>query len=267
MGNSEVGHLNLGAGFRVLQDLPRINQAIADGSFATTPALVKGCRAAHERGGTLHLMGLIGPGGVHAIDDHIIAMVELASDQGLPPERIMLHAFTDGRDTPPRSADRFLPELLARIGDRARLATVIGRYYAMDRDGRWDRTRLAYDAIVFGVGELVPDGDSAIAAAYERGESDEFIRPTVIDGYAGMGNEDVAIHLNFRADRARQLTQALALPDFDAFDRGAHPRDLLVITLTQYQSPDELPVAVAFPPLEIDSLAAHCSVWRARAPA
>ena len=257
MGNSEVGHLNLGAGFRVLQDLPRINEAIATGSFRETPALVSACRAAIERGGSLHLMGLIGPGGIHAIDDHLAAMVELAAAEGLPPERVLLHAFTDGRDTPPRSANRYLPELLAGMQGTATLATVSGRYYGMDRDARWDRTRLAYDAIAHGIGELAEDGEAAIASAYGRGENDEFIRPTVIGPYAGMGSEDVAVHLNFRADRARQLTRALALPEFDAFDRGPRPRDLLVVTLTEYQSPAELPVAVAFGPLVIDSLAAH----------
>ena len=259
MGNSEVGHLNLGAGFRVLQDLPRINRAIEDGSFAATPALVAACRAALERGGSLHLMGLIGPGGIHAIDEHIVAMVELAAAEGLPAGRVLLHAFTDGRDTPPRSAEGFLSELLARFSGRATLATVSGRYYAMDRDGRWDRTRLAYDAIVHGIGELAEGGEGAIAAAHARGIGDEFIVPTVIGGYAGMANEDVVVHLNFRADRARQLSQALALPEFDAFDRGRRPRDLLVTTLTEYQSPAELPVAVAFGPLVIDSLAAHLS--------
>jgi len=257
MGNSEVGHLNLGAGSRVLQDLPRINRAIEDGSFRETPALVAACRAALERGGRLHLMALIGPGGIHAIDDHVVAMVELAAAQGLPPGRVLLHAFTDGRDTPPRSADSYLPALIARIDGRVTLATVIGRYHGMDRDGRWDRTRLAYEAIVHGIGELADSGDAAIGAAYARGESDEFIRPTVIGSYAGMGNEDVAVHLNFRADRARQLTQALALPEFAAFDRGPRPRDLLLTTLTEYQSPDALPVAIAFGPLVIDSLAAH----------
>ena len=257
MGNSEVGHLNLGAGFRVLQDLPRINEAIATGSFRETPALVAACRAALERGGRLHLMGLIGPGGIHAIDEHIVAMVELATAEGLPPDRVLLHAFTDGRDTPPRSADRYLPELLARVEGKATLATVSGRYYAMDRDGRWERTRLAYEAMVHGIGELATDGEAAIAAAYGRGENDEFILPTVIGPYAGMANEDVVVHLNFRADRARQLTQALALPELDNFDRGPRPRDLLVVTLTEYQSLAELPVAVAFGPLIIDSLAAH----------
>ncbi|MGH2418296.1 MAG: 2,3-bisphosphoglycerate-independent phosphoglycerate mutase [Candidatus Limnocylindria bacterium] len=254
MGNSEVGHLNLGAGFRVLQDLPRITAAIADGSFRTTPALVAACRMVREDGGRLHLMGLIGPGGIHAIDEHILATVEVAAAEGLPPDRVLLHAFTDGRDTSPRSAGEFLPALLARIDGRATPATVSGRYYAMDRDGRWERTRLAYDAIVHAVGELAPDAASAIRAAYERGEGDEFIRPTVIDGYAGMADGDVAVHLNFRADRARQMTQALALDHF-----GENPGTIGVTTLTEYQSPTELPVSVAFGPLELDSLAAHLS--------
>ncbi|MCV0403941.1 MAG: 2,3-bisphosphoglycerate-independent phosphoglycerate mutase [Chloroflexi bacterium] len=257
MGNSEVGHLNLGAGFPVLQDLPRINRAIEDGTFGTTRALVEACESALERGTALHLMGLIGPGGIHAIDDHLVAAVELAAAEGLPPDRVLLHAFTDGRDTPPRSADGFLPSLLARIDGRATLATLSGRYYAMDRDGRWVRTRLAYDAIVHAAGERSADGPAAVAAGYARGEGDEFIRPTVIGGYAGMADGDVALHMNFRADRARQLTQALALEDFTAFDRGSRPANLVLVTLTEYQSPAELPVSVAFGPLELDSLAAH----------
>ena len=254
MGNSEVGHLNLGAGFPVLQDLPRVTRAIADGSFRDTPALVEACRIALGRGSRLHLMGLIGPGGVHAIDEHIVATAELAAGEGLGADRVLLHAFTDGRDTPPRSADRYLPALLARLARRATPATVTGRYYAMDRDARWDRTRLAYDAIVHGIGVDAPDAAAAIAAAYARGESDEFIQPTVVDGYGGMADGDVVVHLNFRADRARQLTRALALDTF-----GATPKDLHITTLTEYQSPDELPVAVAFAPLQIDSLAAHLS--------
>jgi 2,3-bisphosphoglycerate-independent phosphoglycerate mutase len=254
MGNSEVGHLNLGAGFRVLQDLPRITAAIADGSFHTTPALVEACRIAREHGGRLHLMGLIGPGGIHAIDEHIVAMAELAADEGLSPDHVFLHAFTDGRDTPPRSAGRYLPDLLARVDGVATPATVSGRYYAMDRDGRWDRTRLAYDAIGHAVGELAPDATTAVTAAYQRGEGDEFVRPTVVDGYAGMADGDVAVHLNFRADRARQLTQALALDHF-----GENTGEFHVTTLTEYQAPAELPVAVAFGPLELDSLAAHLS--------
>lgn len=259
MGNSEVGHLNIGAGFRVLQDLPRINHAIEDGSFGRNPALRRACERALQGGRRLHLMALIGPGGIHAIDDHIVAMVETAAAAGLTGDRVLLHAFTDGRDTPPRSVDGYLPSLVASLDGRATLATVIGRYFAMDRDGRWDRTQSAYDALVHGVGERASDGSAAISAAYGRGEGDEFIRPTVIGEYSGMVDDDVVIHLNFRADRARQLTQALALAQFDRFDRGARPSGLDVTTLTEYQAPTELPVTVAFGPLELDSLAAHLS--------
>ena len=171
----------------------------------------------------------------------------------------MLHAFTDGRDTPPRSADGFLADLVERIGSRATLATVEGRYYAMDRDRRWERTALAWDAIVHGRGLSAASGAAAVEAAYARDEGDEFIVPTVIAGYGGMSDGDAVVHMNFRADRGRQLTQALALDAFDAFDRGRRPRNLLVTTLTEYQAHDELPVPVAYPPLDIDSLAAHLS--------
>ena len=259
MGNSEVGHLNLGAGFPVLQDLPRINRAIADGSFFDNEVLRAAVGKAMERGSRLHLLGLIGPGGIHAVDGHILAMVELAHRAGLPAERVMLHAFTDGRDTPPRSAAGFLPSLIERTDGDATLATVSGRYYAMDRDHRWERTQLAWDAIVHGQGVPATGGERALADAYQRGEGDEFVQPTVIGSYAGMADGDAVVHLNFRADRARQLTQALALPGFAAFDRGRVPHDLAVATLTEYQAPDELPVPVAFPPLVIDSLPAYLS--------
>jgi 2,3-bisphosphoglycerate-independent phosphoglycerate mutase len=259
MGNSEVGHLNLGAGFPVVQDLPRISAAIADGSFFTNPVLVGAARQAAEQGTRLHLLGLIGPGGVHAVDEHLLAMVELGARAGLPPERVQLHAFTDGRDTAPRSAGEFMAELEDRIAGRATVATVSGRFYAMDRDGRWDRIALAWEAIVHGRGEAAATAADAIADAYSRDESDEFIRPTVVADYPGMGDGDSVVHMNFRADRARQLTQALSLDGFDAFDRGHRPAGLTVSTVTEYQSPGELPVAVAFPPVAIDSLAALLS--------
>ncbi|HEY6609173.1 MAG TPA: 2,3-bisphosphoglycerate-independent phosphoglycerate mutase [Candidatus Limnocylindria bacterium] len=257
MGNSEVGHLNLGAGTRVLQDLPRISRAIADGSFFANAALLAACDAAVERGSRLHLMGLVGPGGVHAVDEHIVAMVELAHRSGVPADRVLFHAFTDGRDTPPRSADRFLPALEEAFGARARVATVTGRFYAMDRDNRWERTRRAYEAIVRSDGLLAATAAEAIAAAYARDEGDEFIQPTVLPAASAVEPGDVVVHLNFRADRARQLSRALAAPDFHDFDRGLVPGPLDVTTLTEYQARDELPVAVAFPPLVIDSLAAH----------
>ena len=259
MGNSEVGHLNLGAGFRVLQDLPRISAAIRDASFFDNAVLCDMVAGVIERGTTLHLMGLVGPGGIHAVDEHLVATVELAHRRGLPAERVLFHAFTDGRDTAPRSADLFLPQLEARFDGHARIATVSGRYYAMDRDRRWDRTRLAYGAIVHGQGRRASTATAAIADAYARDEGDEFVMPTVLDAARPMAVGDAAIHLNFRADRARQLTQALALDEFEAFDRGERPDPVVVATLTEYQSPDELPVPVAFPPLVIDSLAAELS--------
>jgi 2,3-bisphosphoglycerate-independent phosphoglycerate mutase len=258
MGNSEVGHLNLGAGFRVLQDLPRINQAIGDGSFFANEVLLATCREVAERGTRLHLMGLVGPGGIHAVDEHIVASVELASRCGLLADQVRFHAFTDGRDTPPRSVDGYLPALERRFDGRATVSTVSGRYYAMDRDRRWDRTRLAYDALVAGIGLAAATPAEAVAAAYAREESDEFIRPTVVGDSVPMEDGDAVIHLNFRADRARQMTQALARADFDAFERGRAPR-IAVTTLTEYQDPEELPVRVAFPPVVADSLAAHLS--------
>ncbi len=260
MGNSEVGHLNLGAGRPVLQDLPRIDAAIADGSFFERPALVAACGQAKASTGRLSIVGLIGPGGVHANDRHLVALVELAARRGVPVVRI--HALLDGRDTAPRSALEYLRDLttrLERAHPDARIASVGGRYFAMDRDTRWDRVEIGYDAIVHGVGLESPSAEAAISEAYERGESDEFVRPTVIDGVdGGLRNGESIIHVNFRADRARQLTHALADPAFAAFDRRAPdgspaPTGVQVTTMTAYES--GLPVAVAFPPEESRSLA------------
>jgi 2,3-bisphosphoglycerate-independent phosphoglycerate mutase len=259
MGNSEVGHLILGAGLPVLQDLPRISAAIADGSFATNPALVAACRHVAATGGQLHLLGLIGPGGIHAHDDHLVAVAELAHRQGIPADRVLLHAFTDGRDTPPRSAATLLPALLDRLAGQVTLATVSGRYWAMDRDGRWDRTRRAYEAIVRGRGPTAESDMAAVTTAHAAGIGDEFIEPTVVLPGTEVRVGDAVIHMNFRADRARQLTQAVALPDFSAFERGPVPRDVPVTTLTEYQDPASLPVAVAFGPVVADGLAAHLS--------
>ena len=259
MGNSEVGHLNLGAGRPVLQDLPRIDAAIADGSFFTRPALLEACEIASRSGGRLNVVTLVGPGGVHANDRHLVALAELARRRDVPHVRV--HALLDGRDTPPSSAVDFVPDLERRLAAAhadARIATIGGRYFGMDRDKRWDRTELAYDAIVHGVGEHAPSAAAAIAAALARGETDEFVRPTVIDGVdGGLRDGEPIVHLNFRADRARQLTHALADAAFDGFDRTGPagqpaPRDLHVVTLTEYES--DLPVEVAFPPEEARSL-------------
>ncbi len=214
MGNSEVGHLNLGAGRPVLQDLPRIDAAIDDGSFDHRPALLDACRRTARPDGRLHVISLIGPGGVHANDRHLVALVRLAAREGVPSVRV--HALLDGRDTPPRSALGFVADLEARLAAAhpdARIASVGGRYYAMDRDGRWDRVERGYDAIVNGRGDHAPTAAAAIEAAYARGENDEFVAPTVIDGVDGVVRAgDAVVHANFRADRARQLTHALVGP-------------------------------------------------------
>ena len=269
MGNSEVGHLNLGAGRPVLQDLPRIDAAVADGTFFERPALREACDLAIATTGRLAIVGLIGPGGVHAHDRHLVALAELAARRGVPHVRV--HALLDGRDTPPRSAIDFVPDLERRLEAAhpdARLATIGGRYYAMDRDKRWDRVEIGYDAIVHGVGERATSAVEGLQAAYARGENDEFVRPTVIEGVdGGLRGGEVIVHLNFRADRARQLTHALADPAFAGFDRTAAdgspaPVGLRVVTMTAYEA--GLPVDVAFPPEEARSLAQAVSEagWR-----
>jgi 2,3-bisphosphoglycerate-independent phosphoglycerate mutase len=262
MGNSEVGHLNIGAGRPVLQDLPRIDAAIADGSFFERPALLHACARAGARG-TLHVISLIGPGGVHANDRHLVALAELAARQRVP--RVRIHALLDGRDTPPSSGLGYLADLEPRLHAAhpdVRIASVGGRYFAMDRDQRWERTERGYDAIVHAEGLHAPSGEAAIETAYARGETDEFVAPTVIDGAEGtdgaIEDGDPVILANFRADRARQLTQALALEAFDGFDRTSPsgrpaPRDPFVVTMTEYES--GLPVEVAFPPEVVPCLA------------
>ena len=259
MGNSEVGHLNLGAGRPVLQDLPRIDAAIADGSFFTRPALVAACERA-KRTGRLHAVGLIGPGGVHANDRHLVALVELAARMDVPSVRV--HALLDGRDTPPSSALGFMTDLEARLAAAhpdARIASVGGRYYAMDRDKRWERTERGYDAIVHAEGLTAASAAAAISEAYARGETDEFVAPTIVTGTDGAVRDgDPVVHINFRADRARQLTHALARADFAGFDRTspagrAAPADVLVVTMSEYEG--GLPVEVAFGPEEARSLA------------
>ncbi|MDP8905839.1 MAG: 2,3-bisphosphoglycerate-independent phosphoglycerate mutase [Chloroflexota bacterium] len=256
MGNSEVGHLNIGAGQPVVQDLPRIDRSIEDGSFFTNPRLLAAARRAAQPGRRLHLIGLIGPGGVHSVDRHAVALARLAWQEGA--RDVVVHALLDGRDTPPRSADRFLPEFEKRLAEahrEARVATVGGRYYGMDRDRRWDRTQAAYGAIVHGEGPLKPTALVAVLDAYESGETDEFVAPTVIGtADSTVRDGDVIVHFNFRADRARQLIHALVDgEDFAGFERGGRPRDLLVVTMTEYEA--GLPVQVAFPPLIVTGLA------------
>ncbi len=262
MGNSEVGHLNLGAGRPVLQDLPRIDAAIADGSFDAQPAFADAIARTIEGSGTLHLISLIGPGGVHANDRHLVALTDLAARRGVP--RVAVHALLDGRDTAPSSALGYIVDLEARLAAAhpdARIATVGGRYYAMDRDQRWERVERGYDAIVHREGgHSASSATEAITAAYARGETDEFVDPTVITGVDGLIRDgDAIIHANFRADRARQLTHALADgPEFSGFDRNSPsgrpaPTRLLVVTMTGYE--EGLAVEVAFPPEIVRSIA------------
>jgi 2,3-bisphosphoglycerate-independent phosphoglycerate mutase len=242
MGNSEVGHLNLGAGAIVRQDLTRIQDAIEDGSFFDNPVLRRICEAA-RRNGRLHLLGLVSRGGVHSGFDHLRACIELAGRERVPD--VVLHAFTDGRDTAPDSGAGYVAEAEAWLRDAGgRIATVCGRYYAMDRDRRWDRTKLAYDAIVHGRADTphAGSGEEAVRAAYERDETDEFVRPTLVGAEGRVRAGDAVLFFNFRPDRARQLTRALGEPDFDEFDRGDAPQVELA-TLTQYQEDWNYPVA------------------------
>lgn len=282
IGNSEVGHLNIGAGFVVYQELTRISKAISDGDFFTNEVLCGALAHAEAHGGALHLMGLFGPGGVHAHEDHLHALLELARRKEF--KRVFLHLFLDGRDVLPRSALGFLDSLEAAIAHTGvgQIATVIGRYYAMDRDKRWERTGRAYTALVAGQGETANDARAAITQAYARGESDEFVVPTVIVQnhvpIATIQRGDAVIFTNFRPDRGRQLTRALVLPDLNeqiqrhyakqkeegqqlpavVWQRERLLEDLHMVTLTQYER--NLPVRVAFPPRPVrDPLAAVVS--------
>jgi 2,3-bisphosphoglycerate-independent phosphoglycerate mutase len=246
MGNSEVGHMNLGAGRIVYQDLTRIDAAIEDGSFFANAELRAACAAASANDATLHLLGLLSPGGVHSHENHIVAMLELARRERVP--RVAVHAFLDGRDMPPRSAEPSLQRLQAacKQAGNAHIATVSGRYYAMDRDQRWDRQRRAWDAIVEGAAEhTVADAQSALAQAYARGENDEFVAPTVIGAAGPMRDGDAVVYMNFRADRARQLTAAFVSPTFDGFD-ARRPQLSRFVCLTEYDA--RLPAPVAFAP-------------------
>ncbi len=246
MGNSEVGHMNLGAGRIVYQDLTRIDAAIEDGSFFDNPQLVGACDDAKRAGRTLHIFGLLSPGGVHSHESQIFAMLELARRQGVA--RVAVHAFLDGRDTPPRSAEASLRALQSRCAalGNAHIASVSGRYYAMDRDQRWERVRLAWDALVDARCEhRAADALSALQAAYARGENDEFVLPTVLDGAQPMHDGDAVVFMNFRADRARQLTAAFVSPAFDGF-QARRPKLSRFVCLTEYDA--RLPAAVAFGP-------------------
>jgi len=251
MGNSEVGHLNLGAGRVVYQEFTRVSRAVRTGSFFTNAVLTDAVDTAVRNGTAVHILGLLSPGGVHSHECHIHAMVRLAAERGA--ERIYLHAFLDGRDTPPRSAEQSLQAMQEKFAEfgRGRFASIIGRYYAMDRDHRWPRVQAAYDLITAGKAEFrAPDAGTGLKMAYDRGESDEFVQATAIvpAGAASVRVQDgdVVVLMNYRSDRARQITRPFIEPDFDGFVRDYRPKLAAVVSLTEYKQEFKLPVA--FPP-------------------
>lgn len=253
MGNSEVGHLNLGAGFVVYQWISQIDKSIAEGDLATNQVLRAAFSHAINNGGAVHFLGLVGHGGVHSHSRHLIALLDAADAAGV--KETLVHAFTDGRDTSPTSGEAYLKEIenkLAALGT-GRIATVSGRYFAMDRDHRWDRTRKAFDAIVHAEGPTTLSAVELVHDSYVAGTTDEFIEPTVILDAQGIPHHldarDSVIAFNFRSDRGRQLTEALSLPAFSGFDRGTFKEDLWISTLTTYE--ESLPVHVIFPPHDV----------------
>lgn len=257
MGNSEVGHVNLGSGRIVYQDFTRVTKAISDGEFFNNPALCQAVDKANANQGAVHIMGLLSPGGVHSHEDHISAMVKLAVERGAA--AVYVHAFLDGRDTPPRSAHESLAKLeqqLAATG-KGRIATVVGRYYAMDRDNRWDRVSKAYHLMLQGVAEFTATtAVDALAAAYQRDENDEFVKPTAIvdaQGHAATINDgDAVIFMNFRADRARQLTRTFIDASFDSFHREKVANLADFVMLTEYSA--DLKTSCAYPPSSLHNV-------------
>jgi 2,3-bisphosphoglycerate-independent phosphoglycerate mutase len=245
MGNSEVGHLNIGAGRLVMQDLPRINHAVARGEIANTPALQGLIERLRRTGGTCHLVGLASPGGVHSHQDHAAALAGILAQANLP---TVVHAFTDGRDTPPRSSRDDIARLLKALPPSVPIATVSGRYYAMDRDKRWERVAKAYRAIVDAEGPRFPDADAVIADAYAHDLSDEFVVPAVVGGYRGIRDGDGVLCFNFRADRVREILGAMLDPAFDGFARGHIVQFAAAVGMTQYSEHLDTFLQTIFPP-------------------
>ena len=250
MGNSEVGHTNLGAGRLVLQDLPRIDAAIASGEIKRLPALREFIAKLKQSGGTAHLIGLLSPGGVHSHQHQLAALARILAGAGI---RIAVHSFLDGRDTPPKAAIGYLKtfaEEVAGSGDIA-VASVCGRYYAMDRDKRWDRVEAAYRLLAEGEGEHAADPKAAVEAAYGRGETDEFVAPTAIAGYSGMQDGDGLLIGNFRADRVREIAAALLDPDFSGFERPRQPHFAAALGLVEYSTELNRFLSTLFPPQDL----------------
>lgn len=250
MGNSEVGHLNMGAGRVVYQELTKINKSIREGEFFKNERFLDAINNAKEKNSSLHLMGLISEGGVHSSMDHVAALIKLAADEGL--KKVYLHAFLDGRDTPPRSACKYLEQVEAELKkyNLPPVASVIGRYWAMDRDNRWDRVEKAYNCLLLGEGETATNACEGVQNSYAKGDNDEFVQPTMIGGEASRINDnDSVIFFNFRPDRAREITKALNFKEFKGFERKAVRKNLYYVTMTQYD--ETFDFAVAFPPQKL----------------
>lgn len=250
MGNSEVGHLNIGAGRTVYQDLTRVTKSIKDGDFFENPELLLAVKNAVDNDKALHLMGLLSDGGVHSHNTHLYALLELAKKHGL--KKVYINAFLDGRDTPPRSGVDYLKELEEKTKEiGGEIALISGRYYAMDRDNRWERVEEAYDAMTSGIGREAGSVEAAIKGAYDAGENDEFVKPTIIKD-APIQDGDSVIFFNFRPDRAREITRAFVDPEFDGFNRKIVLHDLCFVCLTEYDA--TMPnVHVAYPPEDISN--------------
>ncbi len=251
MGNSEVGHLNIGAGRVVMQDLPRVSRAVADGSLATLPALLGLIAALRASGGRCHLFGLVSPGGVHSHGDHGLALARALTDAGIA---VAVHAVTDGRDTPPRSGREVLTSFEAGLPAGAAVATVCGRFFAMDRDTRWERVREAYDLLVDGAGARAATADAVLAAAYAAGTGDEFVPATAVGDYRGLRDGDALLCFNFRADRVREILSALLDPAFEGFERTRRPNLAAAVGLTFYSADLDPLMHTLFAPQDLGSV-------------
>lgn len=254
MGNSEVGHMNIGAGRIVWMDLPKINNAITDGTFQTNAALIGFAETLKKTGGVAHIAGLASPGGVHAHQDHIVEMAKVIVAAGVP---VVLHAYLDGRDVAPKSADKQIAKLVADLPEGATIGTVSGRFFAMDRDNRWDRVQQAFDVMTTGKGKVADTALEAISSAYAAGETDEFVSPTAIGGFSGMQDSDGLLFVNFRADRAREILAALGDPAFDAFDVSARPKFAAICGIVEYSRKHNTYMDVMYPSEEIVNTLGH----------
>lgn len=253
MGNSEVGHLNLGAGRVVYQELTKINKSIREGDFFKNEKFLEAINHTKKNNSSLHLMGLVSEGGVHASMEHLFALIKLAADEGL--KNVYVHAFLDGRDTPPQSACQYLEEVENELKkyNLPPIATIVGRYWAMDRDNRWDRVEKAYNCLLLGEGETAPNSDEGVKNSYAKGGNDEFVQPTMIGGdKSRIKDNDSVIFFNFRPDRAREITKAINLTTFKGFERKVVRKNLYFVTMTQYDETFEYPIA--FPPQKLTNI-------------